>query len=261
MSVDMDRIKQKLRGLLNIARDDSAASGEIDNAMALAAKLMNEHHLSEADIDATAQEERCDRSQPMGTADCDMTSSNFTTWEFALANAVRTLVGSVQCYRDQAMKKKGAFGKNMEVKFIRFYGIAEDAQLAADMMSEWAQVISTMAVGKYGGCYRGDGAKYALGFAHQLGRRAAEAANARKMISNASTSAIVHVKGGTLAQVLEKKKELAVNWLKNEKKIKLNKRGGRGTGTYSAGSYSAYAEGRSDGARADFSATRTRKLS
>ena len=255
--MDTDRIKRRIRGLLNLAANDAASEGEIDNAMRMAAQLMDEHHLSEADARA-AQPQAERREQPMGQADAPAAGAKWSTWESALASAVGTLVGSVKCYRCHAETKSGMFGAPRRGVCIRFYGPADDAQLAAELFSEWSHVIASMAVGKYGGCFRGDGAMYAYGFACQLRNRAQEADVARAQVSTTSTRALVHVGGGgTLAQVLEGKRAEAGRWLASQgvKLATTSRRAG-----YSSGSHDAYGACRADGARADFSANRRAKL-
>lgn len=252
-----DRIKRRIRSLLNLAAGDAATEGEIDNAMRMAAQLMDEHHLTEADIAAAKLES--DRSQPMGTADAVAVGARFSAWESSLAWAVVGLVGSVNHYvaRD-AEAKIGTFAAPKSGRGVRFYGPAEDCQLAADLFAEWAHVIATLATGKYGGCFRGDGAMYAMGFARQLLNRARETEKSRERISTDATKAIVHAVSGSLAQVLSEKRESGRKWLAESKGVKLVQ-GGRRSG-YSAGSHDAYAAGKSDGSRAEFSVSRRSKL-
>lgn len=260
MSIDHDRIKRRIRGLLNLAADDGAANGEIDNAMRMAAQLMEEHHLSEADVEAKAQASAV--AQPdirMDTATAPAVGQNFSTWESSLSGAVENLVGSVKRYVTRETVKTGSFGAPVFKKCVKFYGPAEDAALAAEIFGEWAHVISALATGKYGGCFRGDGAMYAYGFAQSLSEKASAAKRAREHVVTDSTRALVFTGGaGSLAQVLEHKRELAATWLEKDRGIKLVS-GGRRSG-YSSGSHDARSEGRRDGSRAEFSAQRRAKL-
>ena len=259
MSVDRERVKERIRKLLNLGKDDQAASGEIDNAMRMAAELMQAHQLTEAEVAAAHQASQTEEYiPPIDQADAPMHGKQYSTWEFQLAPAIADLVGSVKCYFTSAAFKDGAFSTPAVRKCTRFYGPAEDAALAADLMQEWTHVIATMAMGRFGGCFRGDGAMYALGFAHQLRRRAGEAKQARYSVRTASTSAIVKVGGGMLGHVLDKRREQAAKWLEEEQGVKLSRTGG--SGTYGGGSASAYRQGRDDGAAADFTADRRPKL-
>lgn len=258
-----DRIKRRIRGLLNLAQGDGAAEGEISNAMRMAADLMAEHHISQADIEAEAAAAQACGAKPvdikMGQADGACGTMKLSTWESVLSDAIESLVGSVKCYRTHTNVKTGSvFGATERRSVLRFYGPAEDAQLAAGLFDEWQQVIAAMAIGRYRGCWKGDGAMYAYGFAKTLRARAEEAAKARTAISTASTRAIVQVGSGTLADVLRHKQQLASNWLRDDQKVKLCSGGSRSG--YSAGSSNAYAQGRTDGSRADFSVNRRHKL-
>jgi len=48
--MDTTRIKEKIRKLLNLAEDDGAMEGEINNALNFARRLMLQHNISEEDI-------------------------------------------------------------------------------------------------------------------------------------------------------------------------------------------------------------------
>ncbi len=258
--MDQDRIKRRIRGLLNLASDDAAANGEIDNAMRMAAQLMEEHHLSEADVAVEAERKggAVDQVPDMGTADCAAQGGNLSTWESVLSSAVGSLVGSVKSYRTRAEVKVGTFGRPREKIVIRYYGPAEDAALAAELLAEWSAVIAGLAFGKYGGCFKGDGAQYAYGFACALHTKAREADKARHRVITDSTRALVHVGAPSLGALLEVRKHQAAAWL-DSTGVKLA-RGSR-SGGYRAGSHDARSAGRADGARADFTATRRPKLS
>lgn len=253
-----DRVKRRIRAMLNLAGGDGATEGEINNAMRMATEMMNEHHLTEADVQASKTEpERVE--QPMGQVDAVAVGARFSTWESSLAWAVVRLVGSVNHYLCRNAKANvGTFGAPKHGRGVRFYGPAEDCQLAADLFSEWSHVIATLAIGKYGGCFRGDGAMYALGFANQLNNRSREADKAREQISTEATMAIVNAGAGTLSQVLAEKRESGRKWLETSLGAKLVSGGSRGG--YSSGSRDAYSAGKSDGLRAEFSANRRAKL-
>lgn len=260
--MDTESIKRRIRKLLDLSKDDAAADGEVANAMAMAARLMDEHFLTQADVEAAreADENAAQVKVEMGTGDAPMRGKNFTTWEFSLSSAIQELVGSVKAYRTTDFVENGPFKVRSEVKLIRFYGSAEDAAMAAELFVEWATVISTMAYGKFGGCFRGDGAQYAHGFARKLNERAREAAATRETMTSPACKALVLVGAGTLAQVLKQKREAAATWLEEEQGVKLGS-GGRGSGRYNGGSRDAYRAGQSDGARAEgFEARRRSKL-
>ena len=85
--------------------------------------------------------------------------------------------------------------------------------LAADLFEEWGSTIAAIAYGKYGGAARGNGARYAYGFAISLDSKARDQAATRRAVSTISTRAIVKIGAGTLAQVLDGKKHKASKWL------------------------------------------------
>lgn len=257
MTIDRESIKAKIRKLLNLSKDNAATEGEIDNAMRMAAELMDRHQLQEAEIEASMDPVARQDHVRMGMSDASMVGKNFTSWEFALSGAIENLVGSVKRHYTR-VRRKNSFGADIEVKVMRFYGPEEDAQLAADLMETWSQVIATMATGAYGGCFRGDGAQYAMGFAVRLCERAKEAAKSREKMITASTQALVLVGTGSLAMVLRQRQELAAKWLLEEQKIKLGS--ARNTRGYSGGTDAAYNHGKRDGDKVDFTAQRKPKL-
>lgn len=259
--MDNDRIKRRIRAMLNLANDSAAADGEIDNAMRFAAQLMNEHHVSAEDLAAEAAVNGAPPADPdMGQADGLCGTARLATWESVLGAAIVRLVGSIKCYQTSVLAKPSGgsvFSSASESrKALRFYGPTEDATLAAELFDEWRQTIGAMAVGRYGGCYRGDGAMYAYGFACRLSERAGEAERERRTIP-AGSNAIVLASGKSLAEALAHKQALAAKWLAGQG-VNLGSAGRRSG--YSAGSLSAREAGRADAGRADFSATRRRKL-
>lgn len=257
--MDTERIKRRIRGLLNISQDDGASQGEIDNAMRLAAQLMNEHHVSQAEAEAHCPESRCDDDSRMGQRGARTVGSSYTTWEFTLAHAVARLVGSVRWHHSGpgSTITAGAFGTQKK-RLITFYGAAEDAMIATEMQEEWAHVIATMATGKHGGCFRGAGAEYAHGFATGLLDQASRIDDERKRLPASGTSIVLA--GKSLHSLLETKKDRAYKWLVQELGHELRK--GKSVGRYGVGDSDAHAEGRADGRRAEgFQAKRTAKLS
>lgn len=257
--MNIDRIKRRIRALLNLAEGDGASEGEIDNAMRLAAGLMAEHQLTQADLEAEAQAaQSCGAPEPtMGTADSLCGTSKCSTWERTLAAAVVLLVGSVKCYMTDVESRSGSIFRSETRKAARFFGAAEDAKIAAELFDEWRSVIGAMAVGRFGSVWKGDGAMYSYGFAKRLLERAFEIDDGRAQIVTASTRAIVRVGTGSLSQVLHAKREGAERWLREQQKVNLRK--GK-VGRYKAGSANAFHQGREDGNGADLSVTRQAKL-
>lgn len=256
--MNTDRIKRRIRALLNVTGENGAADGEIENAMRMVAALMQEHQLTEADLEAEAKTAgRCGACK-MGTADAVPGAKRLSTWEAILANAISILVGSVRHFTTTHAVAGASVFRSQERTVLRFYGPAEDAQLASELFDEWRNVIGTMAQGKYGGIWRGDGAMYACGFAESLHAKASTIAKERQSVNTASTRALVRVETGSLACFLNARREQAAKWLREEQGVNLTptprRRG------YRAGSEDAYENGAEDGHRAEFEAKRKHKI-
>lgn len=256
----MDKIKDKIRKLLAIAADDKVADGEIAAAMKLAEAALEKYHLDRADVEASAPENGTPKPEVMGQVKSSPLGPRFTIWEQTLCSAVMELVGSVGCFHNKQMAPKGTFRKPTLSAVVTWYGPAEDAKLASELFDEWGSVIATIAIGRFGGCANKEGARYAYGFAHSLYEKASRAAFNRTKLITASTTAIVKVGEGSLAMVLAAKRERSNTWLAESEGIKLGN-GRRSAGySWSKQDRDAYAEGRSDGDRAEFQAKRTAKL-
>jgi hypothetical protein len=134
---------------------------------------------------------------------------------------------------------------------MQFYGPAQEVAEAVEIFTEWSRLIASMSLMKYGGVFRGDGAKYAYGFATALARSAQSAASERRRLPGRQ----LEHQGKTCTDLTiagrhEIIKKEAENWLEKDKGVKLRKGGAR-TG-YSAGGTSAYEAGRRDGSNAGF---------
>ena len=166
---DIETIKARIRKLMAVAGDGVATDGEIDNAMRLAAKLLDQHHLASDDIDEQADAD----DLTMGRSFATSQAKRFSTWESSLSQAVTNLFGCVKCYisHDVAPVRVNGIaqqtsGGNVKLGWkIAFYGPASEAADAASLFEEWARSIATMGVARWGGCFRGDGAMYCMGFA------------------------------------------------------------------------------------------------
>ncbi len=248
MAADQDRIKQRVKKLLNLGGDGSAFEGEIENAMRLAAQLMDEHHLTEEDLSDT---DVGSQGPEMGTATAFGGGRNRATWECILAHAICDSVGGIKYYIDTAVRRDRKTGilvkKNgqaqMAGSFV-FYGIAEDVALATDLFDEFRQTIATMGDLKWGGVYRGQGRSYCEGFSSALHAR--EKTRQRRERQAACTAIVV------------RKADEATKWLSEAKGIKVRKSSGGGRGGQHFGD--AYSDGRSDGSRANLSGQRRGKL-
>jgi hypothetical protein len=122
---------------------------------------------------------------------------------------------------------------------IAFYGCDEDAQCAAAMFEELRDAISTMAIIRWGGWARGDGAAYAEGFALGI-QTANEKAKAALMHGDSQTTALMLVSEKNQLAIREKAKD----WLTATTGMKLKTGKAR---RFSSGSSNARDEGRRDG--------------
>lgn len=253
-----EKIKSRVRKLLNLAGDDGAFDGEIAAAMQAAESLMEQYQLDRADCEA-AEVAQGHAPQNMGQANAATHGKNLTTWESMLAEAVCELVGTVRCYATRGERSVGAFGAKHWGARMVFYGPDDDARLASELFAEWTAAIATLATGKYGGFARGDGGMYAMGFSSALCGRARENRRQRAQIVTAATTALVLTGSDrSLAALQNQTRNEARNWLARDMKIHL-RTSSRRSG-YGSGSRDAYAEGRSDGTRADFGAKRNARL-
>ena len=258
MSESLESVKKTIRDLLNLARNDAATEGEIDNAIRFARRLMDRHHIDEDDCHdphtAAAVEELMDCGENW------LDNQFINQWEHGLAWFVRNLVGSVGHYinRPQTVRKNGvlvfnANGKPRVASGFTFYGPAEDVVLATELFDNLRQTVIVMARLKHGGAMQGPGRSYAEGFVAGMSEKLSESRRADESASAESRALIV--RSTALAKV---KQEKAKNWLATAKGIKLrNRSGGGGGGQYHG---NAYGEGRADGRKADVSATRKSKI-
>ena len=249
-----DRIKEVILKLMAVAGDGSGASeGEIDNALRLAAKLQDEHHLTADDIKGTTPD---DVIQPLRVR-AKFTTQRVTGWEIYLGNAILDLIGTVIWVKGepQPLRVNGVAkvirGHVPIIQTVDFCGPVQDAREAADLFEEWARLIAAMAVIRWGGAYRGNGAQYATGFAKALRDKAA-VINAERIGVQARAPRLTSdaAKGGaiTLANRYLKIREAAQIHVYG--KVKKGK--GRSRNIKTDVKSNAYQEGRAEGSRAGF---------
>lgn len=256
---DIEAIKARVRKLMAYANDGAASDGEIENAMRHAAALLDKHHLSESDIPSEEDE----RDLTMGRAAATSQSSKFSTWEGVLSSAIKNLFGCVGCYIDHEtapIRVNGIAvmdgGKVRKGRRVYYYGPETEAKEAASLFEEWSRSIATMGVARWGGCFRGDGAMYCYGFATALYNKSLAINNDRKQIA-AKPLPGTGGKAIVLADRYTALQKQGKQWLADEMKIKLSKRGGGGG--YGAGSNEAFGEGKSHGEAAQFGRNTSRR--
>lgn len=263
--MDAAVIRERVKKLMAYAGDGSASEGEIDTAMRLAAKLIDLHHLDPDDLEDDIPEAKAE----FGKAEATTCNTKLSTWESTLSAAVKQLFGCVSCYishnlrpiRRNGITQTDREGRVKRGRTMVFYGPADDAREAAELFKSWSLSIATMGVARWGGCFKGDGAMYCMGFAEALWRKASEInverlgiqARPARLLPNGSKSTAI-----TLADRYTKIVEQSKDWLQETHGVKLSGRGGGGG--YRAGSEDAFNEGHQHGKAANFARAEKRKL-
>ena len=260
-------IKDRIRKLLAVTKDNAATEGEIDNALRFAKAMMDRHHLDESDL----IEEPEDQWRAIEAADRDRVFTSIGgcvhVWESHLATFCAEFVGGVGVYRDPdksriARSPRGTVILNDQeepYKAVRFcfYGIAEDALMAAELFHELWLTIRSMARLRWGTCYTKDGGYYAQGFVTGLHGKLKTGQAEQKKIAEATCDSRAMILIARRTDLVERKKTSATEWLAKTTGIKL-RRGGSASGAN--GSHRAWQEGFDDGHRTDVEATRRPKL-
>lgn len=262
--MDTEKVKATIRQLLNLANNEGAAKGEIENAMRFAARLMEQHQLKDEDLtevdDVLLDLEKAERSRERSYYD-----GNVAAWEGAAAMFAAKFVGGVGVYLDsnyQVVKKAGGIveidPKTMKPRVCRsvvFYGITQDAELARVLYEEIRVTIAAMARLKFGGVYRGPGRSYCEGFVNGLFSQLRDDEQRQALIAQQSGGRELMVLQSRIA-VVDKKMELAKQFLNKDCGVKTQKRSSGG-GQHHHG---AYSEGRSDGAKHNTAVSQRRRI-
>ena len=266
----MADVKDQIRKILSIANDDAASEQEVQNALAIAARLMDRHHLSEDDLQTSPQEQEQDaRTAPRTKTQVFSDNARMPQWEKSLAGVVAKIVGGVgyyvspPVYRQTAagLAVRDANGKATKATSLVFYGIAEDVETAIQLWGELRLAISALARLRYGSVARGDGAAYAEGFVagveeNRTEREATEYSEARRLTYTGTSTAMVLVERRNA--LIQQKATLAKAWLASPEgggiKLRMQSAGG------STGSSDARGQGRTDGGKYNANASRTLKI-
>lgn len=262
-----ERVKEKIRKLLNLGNDAGAFEGEIDNALRFARRLMLQHNLTEADLAKPRDPHEAAADTEYGVTDAYSSTNHLCKWEQSLVWAVCGLMGTVQWYRASGETTKktaagtihyGKHGRPIKAQRFTFYGPAEDTRDARELFEEWAHIIIAMARMKHGGAFKGDGRNYAEGFALGLREKVDELhRQERREIAAAPESSTALVLVGQ-HEIMKARKDRAAEWLKDVKGIFLVT--GRGRGFSGSFNGEAFAGGKADGKKAAFQHARRKKL-
>lgn len=265
---DIDKIKDRVRKLLNLAADDGAAEGEIDNALRAARRLMLNHQLSEDDVATAAEDLRTPEQVAADTKyGCSSSWTNTSrppSWNGKLAMAVANFIGTVKVYREPPRQRRRDSGIVMHqgkpVSSWTFYGPADDCELAVQLHEELILTCATTATLKFGGnTFAGNARDYCDGFATGLAERiresqAAVAKEEPAAISGSTCRALSIVRATDIALA---KRKRADEWLKEECGVKLGKSSGS---SRSIGNSGAYQTGRADGSSQSLSKSRAARI-
>lgn len=250
MSLNVEQVKKTIRDLLNLAENDAATEGEINNAITFARRLMDAHHLEADDCVERPTEDSFDRQAVFGN------SGNLVIWETNLTHFVEELVGSVNRYFTGKIEVTGIdrirLGKPGLKNGIYFYGPAEDVQLATDIFHDLYATIMASSHLKYRSAARGEGREYATGFVKGLLFKLREAKQKDKDTDVASRALIVRSD-----LIVTEKKEKGKNWLMTDQKVKLRNATRQYSSIYKG---NAYDEGVSDGKKVNPTIQRKAKL-
>lgn len=264
MSQDQDKVdkaRDTIRKLLNVAKNDAATEGEINNALNSARALMKRYHLNEEDVSENEDDlKRKIRNAEKGQVFVSIKSKLYG-WEGDLAYFCAQFVGGVGAYashnKKPARDHRGfvmfdEWGEPYEGKQICFYGICEDSAMAAELFHELRLLIMSMARLKFGSCYKGHGGKYSEGFVSGLKERIKQQALLEQR--TATPTGLIFI--GKRDALIEYKAEEAKKFI--EQKFP---RMGKWAGAYGAtGSHEAFVEGKNDGRKADVEAAKRPKI-
>lgn len=254
-----DKVKQTIRGLLNLAANNAATEGEVANALRFARRMMDAHHLSEDECrrDPDAQHAR---AEVMGTEEWQNGNALLWMWEKSLGSFVERFVGSVGAYITGAKPlvidgraQFDAKGKRRATRAVVFFGPVEDCALATELYATLRETVATMARLRVGGAHFKEGRAYAEGFVAGLFRQLGEA----KRVDEASTESRALVVQSTAIATATKAR--AVGWLKAQG-VRLGSARSGGTGITGSDQRAAYNSGVEDGRKATVSASRRSKV-
>lgn len=258
--MDTDKIKDKIKKLLNLAENDGAFDGEVDNALRFARRLMLRHNVTQEDLEEAkdAHEVAADaEAVDYGRVSAFTLGPNLSQWESTLAHSICQLIGTVQFYRESGkFARRTAHGtidyskgEPSTATRLQFYGPEE----------EWSHIIVSMARMKYGGAFKGSGREYAESFAYALYQKVEKIRQEEKTaIAAGETTRCTALMVRNAGALMLAKKNKASDWLAKECGIKLSKSSRSSGSTIYDGD--ARAAGRADGNKADFSHSRKKKL-
>lgn len=265
MNNQLNEIKDRVRKLLAVAADGSGATqGEIENAIAFAASLMEKHHLSaDALAERTLDEIKADAANAKKGRFYATIGGKSYAWEAALASFVSDFTGVERYLNSEKRTARYPDGRlyiNVnnaphEGKSYVFYGIAEEAAFAVILFYELWNTIRLAGLAKFGKVYVGDGGMYCEGFVRGLSTANEQRKEQQRLEAASSSTALMVL--DDRRSLIDYKQDVSRDWLKAECGVNLVRGSSRSGAT---GSHEAYREGMSDGSRQKVSRHITPKL-
>lgn len=193
-SENLERIKAKINKLLKLA-EGSANEHEAANAMAKARKLMDEYQLTKYDVKGDGEHQ-----QQFMESQVSRVFANMPKYMNILAVAVARFNDCHSCLR-YGQKTFKVNVKNVG-KYLQFYGLKEDVEVAAGMYATLLGAINRLcneyleSIGHVGKYPMGIGNQFKYGCAHRLCQRLRELREEReaefaKTAQSTGTSLIV----------------------------------------------------------------------
>jgi len=257
--MDIEKVKDTVRKLLNLANNGAAAEGEIANAMRFAAKLMEQHQLTEEEVKLNKVDEKILDLENQTFAELKgwFGGYKFCEWESNAASFACAFVGGVKWYYREDVVERDEngiakcwpawYGHKVKTKVqVTFYGIEEDVAIAFAVYNEILMTVAAMAKLKYGGVYRGPGRNYCEGFVSGIWSKwYSDQDNQRKIAHQQTSNCTALAVIDSRKLIVQRKEELAIQWLSEKRGLKL----GKGRARSSSGSYNreAHNEGYTDG--------------
>lgn len=254
--MNLERIKDTIRKMLDLAKDDAATEGEIRNALNFAQKLMDQHNLSEEDLpDADNRLLEIERAE-CGQFNAFTGSEKVAMWERYLASFISKLTNvpnflhhGTETVRKNGLVQLGDDGNARRARRYVFYGITEDAQFATQLYEELQITLATLARLKYGSVYRNSGRDYCEGFTEGLHSQLEQV----QEVPSACTALVVKRN-----EIVEAKQRRAAEFIES-KGIRLRKKSQRSGAT--SRDYEARESGRNDGSNYTVSNVRHKRIS
>jgi hypothetical protein len=253
MTIDNETIKDKIRKLLNLAGNEGAFDGEVDNCLRLARKLMLKHNIKEDEVRLDPENMNAGKTT-YGSMDVFSFGRDMAKWEGVLLQVIAKLVGTISAYRNSGLQ-----GKQMNTKTgkthtrLTFYGPLADVQDAVEIYEEWSRIIVSLARMKTGAWVRQGGRSYCEGFVSALYVKVTTIEKEENTEVATGKSLILRDAKAIMAE----KRVEGDKWLAKERGVRLKQRKShfnRGDDPH------MFQKGKEDGSNADFSRTVKPKL-